>query len=159
WDDGSGFCCECGLEHELFHPEERRQHAHDDSYPRASKGAEHLEPRREVSAPRNLAAGLGPIRLGLKVLSAGAPAAAEGRGARMFSTPRRVPRRSMPSRLEMDATHFSLRVGGERIVGWSWGHGPTALLVHGWEGYGVQLAHFVQPLVRSGLRAVMFDMP
>src|SRR5690348_11863763 len=73
WDDDSGFCCECGLEHELFHPEERRQYADDDSSGPALTAAEHFEPRREAVVPRKLAAGLGAIRLGLKVLSAVAP--------------------------------------------------------------------------------------
>ena len=42
---------------------------------------------------------------------------------------------------------------------WRWGHGPTVLLVHGWEGRGSQLGAFVEPLVRAGLSVVAFDAP
>lgn len=40
---------------------------------------------------------------------------------------------------------------------WSWGNGPTVLLVHGWNGRGTQLGAFVEPLVAHGLRVVAFD--
>lgn len=40
---------------------------------------------------------------------------------------------------------------------WSWGNGPTVLLVHGWNGRGTQLGAFVEPLVERGYRAVAFD--
>ncbi len=40
---------------------------------------------------------------------------------------------------------------------WSWGEGPTVLLVHGWNGRGSQLGAFVEPLVASGYRVVAFD--
>ena len=40
---------------------------------------------------------------------------------------------------------------------WSWGRGPTVLLVHGWNGRATQLGGFVQPLVARGFRVVAFD--
>ena len=40
---------------------------------------------------------------------------------------------------------------------WSWGEGPTVLLVHGWNGRGTQLGGFVEPLVERGFRVVAFD--
>ena len=49
---------------------------------------------------------------------------------------------------------------GSTIAGmqaWSWGDGPTVLLVHGWNGRGTQLGGFVQPLVARGYRVVAFD--
>jgi predicted alpha/beta hydrolase family esterase len=42
---------------------------------------------------------------------------------------------------------------------WSWGQGPTIVLVHGWEGRGAQLGAFVSPLVEAGFRVVAFDAP
>lgn len=48
---------------------------------------------------------------------------------------------------------------GKRLPLWSWGEGPTVLLVHGWSGRGSQLAVFAQPLVEKGSRVVCFDMP
>ncbi|HET7504149.1 MAG TPA: alpha/beta fold hydrolase, partial [Kofleriaceae bacterium] len=46
-----------------------------------------------------------------------------------------------------------------RLAAWRWGHGPTVLLVHGWEGRGSQLGAFVDPLVAAGLSVVAFDAP
>lgn len=40
---------------------------------------------------------------------------------------------------------------------WSWGEGPTILLVHGWNGRATQLGGFVSPLVGRGYRVVAFD--
>ncbi|MBT8468068.1 MAG: lysophospholipase [Deltaproteobacteria bacterium] len=40
---------------------------------------------------------------------------------------------------------------------WSWGEGPTILLVHGWNGRATQLGGFVSPLVSRGYRVVAFD--
>lgn len=45
------------------------------------------------------------------------------------------------------------------VVAWRWGHGPTVLLVHGWEGRGSQLGAFVAPLCAMGLSVVAFDAP
>lgn len=40
---------------------------------------------------------------------------------------------------------------------WSWGEGPTVLLVHGWNGRATQLGGFVAPLLSRGYRVVAFD--
>ena len=40
---------------------------------------------------------------------------------------------------------------------WSWGEGPTVLLVHGWNGRATQLGAFVEPLLARGYRVVAFD--
>jgi len=99
------------------------------------------------------------VRLGLKVLAAVAPAVAEERAAGWFFTPRRAPRRTPPQIAGMAAVSSHLTVGEQEIACWSWGRGPTVILVHGWEGYGAQLVHFVRPLLSAGFRVVTFDMP
>ncbi|HEY4238743.1 MAG TPA: alpha/beta fold hydrolase [Kofleriaceae bacterium] len=87
---------------------------------------------------------------------------------RWFTTPRRYARPARESALLASATPFSVSVSlrsphahGSRVsvAAWRWGHGPTALLVHGWEGRGSQLASFVEPLVRAGMSVVAFDAP
>jgi pimeloyl-ACP methyl ester carboxylesterase len=45
------------------------------------------------------------------------------------------------------------------VAAWRWGHGPTVLLVHGWEGRGSQLGALVEPLVAAGMTVVAFDAP
>ncbi len=36
---------------------------------------------------------------------------------------------------------------------------PRVVLIHGWNGRGLQLAAFVQPLIKSGFQVVSFDAP
>ena len=57
------------------------------------------------------------------------------------------------------AERQDLELEGKRLVAWSWGEGPTVLLVHGWEGRGSQMAAFAAPLAEAGFRAVAFDAP
>ncbi|WP_328320643.1 alpha/beta hydrolase [Kribbella sp. NBC_00382] len=45
------------------------------------------------------------------------------------------------------------------VRGRSWGDGPTIYLVHGWGGWGLQLAAFIPPLLEAGFRVVAFDAP
>ena len=55
--------------------------------------------------------------------------------------------------------HFLLPWRDGHLAAWSWGQGPTVLLVHGWEGRGTQLGKFVEPLLDAGYRVVAFDGP
>jgi pimeloyl-ACP methyl ester carboxylesterase len=48
-------------------------------------------------------------------------------------------------------------VGG--IRGQSYGEGPPIYLVHGWGGWGLQLAAHIQPLVDAGFRVIAYDAP
>jgi pimeloyl-ACP methyl ester carboxylesterase len=52
-----------------------------------------------------------------------------------------------------------LRGDGGRLAGWSWGHGPLVLLVHGWNGRGQQLGAMARAIAARGYRAVAFDHP
>ncbi len=87
---------------------------------------------------------------------------------RLFTTPRRHARPARERALLASGHPFTLdialhapRWNGQhsRIAAWRWGHGPTVLLVHGWEGRGSQLGELVQPLVAAGLSVVAFDAP
>ena len=87
---------------------------------------------------------------------------------RLFTSPRRHRRPDREREVLARGWEFSLEVElrtprwqGElrRVQAWRWGHGPTVLLVHGWEGRGAQLGSFIEPLVRAGLSVVAFDAP
>lgn len=54
-----------------------------------------------------------------------------------------------------------LQVAGPQggIAVWTEGDGPVVLLVHGWEGNHLDLAHFVEPLLAKGRRVVRLDLP
>lgn len=91
-----------------------------------------------------------------------------GLAERLFTSPRRFQRPERERALlatgrpfTIDVARHSPRWGGEpcRVAAWRWGHGPTVLLVHGWEGRGTQLGSFIEPLVEAGLSVVAFDAP
>jgi pimeloyl-ACP methyl ester carboxylesterase len=87
------------------------------------------------------------------------PELAGGVAERLWMSPRRpaVPERELAFRSA--ATPLRLPWDEGALAGWSWGDGPTVLLVHGWEGRGTQLGSFVAPLVAHGFRVVAFDAP
>jgi pimeloyl-ACP methyl ester carboxylesterase len=102
---------------------------------------------------------LAPLRWIFRKLGTVAPKTTGRIALRLFRSPHA---HSTPARelqwLE-SADRFEFEVGGETLVGWSWGSGPTVLLVHGWEGRGSQMGAFAQPLVEAGHRVVTFDGP
>lgn len=87
---------------------------------------------------------------------------------RLFTTPRRHARPERERNVLANARRgvATVRLRSPRwnnqrvrVATWRWGAGPTALLVHGWEGRGSQLGSFVAPLVAAGMSVVAFDAP
>jgi len=111
------------------------------------------------------------IRSWFGAISRVAPALAERQAARLFITPRLrktptptelhaslLPERAMERRAgEAEVAYPELSTG--RVALWSWGRGPTVLLVHGWAGVAGDMAPMAAALVSAGYRAVLFDMP
>lgn len=98
-------------------------------------------------------------RAAFATLSALWPPLAARLAERLFLTP---PRRRPPANeLGVLATARSHVVGveGRRLQTWTWGVGPTVLLLHGWGGRGGQLAGFVGPLLAHGFSVATFDAP
>ena len=112
-----------------------------------------------------------PVRAWFGAISHLAPRLAERQAAKLFITPRLrknatptelhtslLPERAMERRAgEAEAAYPQLSNG--RVALWSWGRGPTVLLVHGWAGAAGDMAPIAAELVRAGYRAVLFDMP
>lgn len=111
---------------------------------------------RSVPAPLAIP---GWIRTGMRATSAIAPGLAARTAKRMFFTPTRSRARGSESQVLAPAHTFSIRVRRKRVAGYTWGDGPTVLLVHGWGGHAGHLSGFVDPLIRSGFRAVAIDLP
>ncbi len=88
-----------------------------------------------------------------------APAAAERFSAELFFRPLRTRPASLPSVDGHPVRRLDIASGGGTIAAWSWGEGPTVLLVHGWEGRGKQMLPLVAPLLAEGYRVVTFDQP
>ncbi|KAA1176179.1 alpha/beta hydrolase [Marinobacter salinexigens] len=100
------------------------------------------------------------IGRGLNGLQRIAPEFAGNVVEHLFFTPRRLP---VPTRYEhlfeeADA-YTQLWAGNQRIPVYSWGFGPTVLMVHGWSGSGIQFGAFIGPLVKAGYRVVVYDAP
>lgn len=111
------------------------------------------------------------LRSWFQATSALAPRLAERQAARLFITPRHrtpvaptdlhealLPERVAERRQGEALPSFPVLSTG-RIAAWSWGHGPTALLTHGWSGSAGDMAPLAAALVRAGFRAVLIDMP
>ncbi len=94
-----------------------------------------------------------------RALSLGAPRMTERIVERIFFTPGAYALSAEEARRLGEGRPFHVRVHGRRICGWRWGDGPGVLLVHGWNGRGIQFHRFIDPLVRAGFSAVAVDGP
>lgn len=93
------------------------------------------------------------LRTGLAHAGRVAPELTSAVVAKLFRTTRRFTPRS--GEREVLTTATSSELAGMQL--WSWGEGPTVLLVHGWNGRATQLGGFVEPLVARGYHVVAFD--
>lgn len=78
---------------------------------------------------------------------------------KLFFTPLRK-KATAPERQWLErAEKFQIRVHGRTVQCWKWGHGPQILVVHGWNGRGVNLHPLFAPLLEKGYAVVAFDAP
>jgi pimeloyl-ACP methyl ester carboxylesterase len=99
------------------------------------------------------------LKTALKVSSALSPRLTDEITLGLFQKPRRSASLPMPEIAGIPARSFHVQTTVGRLAAWSWGTGPTVLLVHGWEGHAAQLVPFAGPLLDEGFRVVVFDMP
>src|SRR5215468_10098929 len=99
------------------------------------------------------------LRFGFTALESVGREAAASLAARMFMTPRRHIRPRREIEILKRARSWSIVRRGVRLALWSWGEGPTVLLVHGWEGRGAQLGSFITKLTAAGYKVATFDGP
>lgn len=93
-------------------------------------------------------------------LSSLAPGLAARLFERLFSTPLRHAAPQREAAWMAAATRSSIPFDESRsLATYSWGEGPTVLLVHGWAGRAGQLAVYAQPLAARGFKVVAFDAP
>ena len=94
------------------------------------------------------------------------PALAGKWAVQLFFTPRTFTRPSWEANFLKAARKMKVpfksdfKMGGHEdyYMRYEWGDkGPAILLVHGWEGRGSQMGHFVEPLVEAGYRVISFD--
>ena len=77
---------------------------------------------------------------------------------RAMLTPARPRDRAGAELLRRDTARL-VPYGHRWLATWSFGSGPTVLLVHGWSGHAGQFEPWIEPLVAAGYRVVLFDAP
>jgi pimeloyl-ACP methyl ester carboxylesterase len=113
----------------------------------------------EGGAPSPTGAAITGLRLGFKAIAALSPATAARLATRLWFRPPRAKIHPRAAEFMRTGDRSTLLVRGRPVAVWAWGSGPTVLLTHGWGGYGGQMQPFVDPLVRAGYRAIIFDAP
>jgi len=78
---------------------------------------------------------------------------------KLWSRTHRFPAPNHEHRMQLRASECPLTVNGINIKAWKWGSGPSVLLVHGWNGRGMQLGRLVDPLLSAGYQVISFDAP
>jgi pimeloyl-ACP methyl ester carboxylesterase len=92
------------------------------------------------------------------ILSRLSPKTASRQVERIFTSP---PRYSGRAAVPGEAARRSVRLCTRDLAVWEAGAAadPAVLLAHGWGGRGVQMEHFIAPLLDRGFRVVWFDQP
>lgn len=79
---------------------------------------------------------------------------------RLFTRPpQRMVLRPAAAAVQARGVPVTVRFDGDALAAWTWGDGPTVLVLHGWAARAGQLAAFVDPLVARGLRVLAVDGP
>ncbi len=86
------------------------------------------------------------------------PAAGAVLADRIWFTVPPVPRSASREPLGLPSYEpLSVDVGGHTVRGRAYGCGPSVVLVHGWGGWGMQLAASIGPLTTAGYRVITYD--
>lgn len=107
------------------------------------------------------------FKVAFKLVETVFPALAGKWAIRLFFTPGKPLRVNGEQQLPENAdiqkilfrSNYKLDDSGDYYLRYSWGQGPAVLLVHGWGGSGLQMAHFAKPLAEAGYRVITFDAP
>lgn len=106
------------------------------------------------SSPQVLA-----LRLAFQTLGTVAPARAARIAERLFTSPPQHPMQEREQAFLATGEAFAVPHGDLTLAAWSWGEGPTVLLMHGWGSRAGRFRYFVPALVEAGFRAVTLDGP
>lgn len=100
-------------------------------------------------------------RAGFRLLGPYAPYLTSYWAYRLWFSTQRSPNPVRESRWRDSACIDRIFSAGKQLVRYQWGEAqaPGILLIHGWNGRGLQLAAFAAPLVHAGLRVIAFDAP
>lgn len=88
-----------------------------------------------------------------------APRTAANLACNLISKPPRMKAQAWQLQLKVAARQSWLRVGSRGVAMYSWGRGPTVLMVHDWGTDSTHMGKMIGPLVDAGFRVVSFDAP
>lgn len=109
--------------------------------------------RTSLVTPRQRA-----VRAAFGMLERVAPWVGARWAERLWFTLPAVSARARRARVELPpGESFVVEHFGREVRGTAWGSGPVVYLVHGWGGWGLQLAAYVPPLVGAGFRVIAYD--
>lgn len=100
---------------------------------------------------------LASIRYSFRLLDRLAPRLAATAALELFTQP--LSRRRAQNALLERAERLKIAYAESYVHAYAWGHGPTVLLVHGWETDAEMMTAFVEPLCAAGFRVVAMDGP
>jgi len=103
--------------------------------------------------------GVALVRFFFGTLGLLAPALMSRWAYRLWFKTRRFPLSPQERRVQTEAERVPFTSNNKPLAVFTWGRGPTVLLVHGWHGYAMHFSAFVEPLVQAGFRVVAFDAP
>ena len=78
---------------------------------------------------------------------------------RLFFSPRRYRTNGPEEEILATGRPFQLKVHDKTLQGWRWGRGPGVVMIHGWNGRGIQFRRFIEPVVNAGYTAIVIDGP
>jgi len=87
------------------------------------------------------------------------PGLSKGIIKRIFFTPTTYKSTPVERKYLDSAKRSEISIHGKAVKCWKWGSGPSILLAHGWNGRGIQLHHFIEPLIQKGYSVLTYDAP
>lgn len=99
------------------------------------------------------------VRGAFRTVGRVAPGVAARWAEALFFRPPRAPFRANEEAFLASGTPMALPTSRGTLAGWSWGRGPTVLLVHGWGSRAARFRVIGEAVVARGYRAVSYDHP
>lgn len=99
------------------------------------------------------------LRVAFRSLGHLAPGRAARIAERLFTSPPTRPMHEREHAFLATGTPFAVQHDAMSLAAWSWGSGPTILLMHGWGSRASRFRFFAPALAAAGYRAVALDGP
>lgn len=107
----------------------------------------------------NIPVALRVLRTGIQGVGAISPQLAACWVYRLWFSTHRFAEPKRETHWREQAQQFNLPHKYGPLAMYSWGDGPTVLLLHGWNGRGTQMGGLAIALAKAGYRAIAFDAP